>query len=187
MLSREALMVKKMLIAGIQGSGKTVLARYIARRFPRDTAVYTPHLEEWANEAVYLFKPRDFIADFPLWLRAFKQMKLRLLVVDEADLLFRHHFDTSPELRDLVINHRHFTPPRSLVFVTRRPQDIPPRITNTFEFIACFYLDAPQTYDMLERWAAGFGDAVRSLGYGSHDFILKYPGGLKRCRVRWEE
>ncbi len=182
-ISASGLAEKKVLICGVQGSGKTHLARFLVRRFSPYTAmVYTPFPDEWEAENVVLARPRDFVAEMPAWVMAFKaSRKLKVLVIDEADLLFRHHFDTNEQIRDLVIGHRHYG--KTLIFVTRRPQDIPARLYGTFEYLAIFTIDSPQVIDLLNRWVEGLGDLVRSLPYGSHQFIWRKIGEAPRVAV----
>lgn len=181
-ISRSYLANKKILVCGIQGSGKTYLAKWFSRMFQNQTAVYTPHVDEWANEKVVVFMPKDFIAEMPVWISVFKKSKLRFLVIDEADLLFKHHFDTNEEIRDLVINHRHYQ--KTLCFITRRPQDIPARLYGTFEILCIFTIDSPQVVELLNRWHENLGEMARNLPYGSYQFILKHIGAeAKVCVV----
>jgi chromosomal replication initiation ATPase DnaA len=171
-LSRNYLANKKILIAGIQGSGKTYLARAISRLFP--TLVYTPHLDEWRNEKVLAVKTNDFINEFPSWCEFFKVSKLKLLIADEADLLFRHHFDVSPSVKDLVINHRHYG--KTLCFITRRIQDIPAKLYGQFEILCLFTIESPQAIDLLNKYYPNLGEMVKQIPYGSHQFLLKHIG-----------
>jgi len=176
---RRFLQNKKILIAGIQGSGKTYLARQLAKTML--TMVYTPHWGEWLNDKVVLIKTDDFVANFPLWCQIFKTSKCEMLVVDEADLLFTKHWETNNAVRDLVINHRHYG--KSLVFVTRRPQDIPANLYGTFEILCLFSIESPQVIILLNRYYAGLGDMVKNLPYGSHQFVFKQIGGEPKVMI----
>lgn len=147
--------------------------------------VYTPHAEEWTGENVYLIKPDDFIRDFPNWCRYVKALVLKrkadFFVVDEADLLFRSHFDSCPAFRDLVINHRHYG--LGIAAVTRRVQDIPAKFYGMFEFLALFHIEAPQVVELLERYFEGLGRTVFNLNFERHEFALKEIGKAPRVMV----
>ncbi|MEM5867226.1 MAG: ATP-binding protein [Candidatus Aenigmatarchaeota archaeon] len=175
---------KKMLIAGIQGTGKTYLAKFLSKPFK--TMVYTPYLEEWKDEKVVLVRYKDFVQDYPFWcsqaIKFAKAKKINLFITDDADILFRHHFDTSQELREMVIGHRHYG--LALIFVTRRIQDIPTRIYGIMEFFALFTIEEPNAIAKLNQFYDGLGDLVKSLPYKSYQFILKEIGKKPvRCKV----
>ena len=167
---------KKMIIAGIQGSGKTFLAKSLSK--PYKVMVYTPYFEEWKNEDVILVQHKDFVLDYPFWcsqaIKFSKAKKINLFITDDADILFKHHFDTSQELRQMVIGHKHFN--LSLIFVTRRLQDIPTRIYGTMEYFALFTIEEPNTIRKLNEIYEGLGDMTKNLPYQSYQFVLKEIG-----------
>jgi len=168
---------KKILIAGIHGSGKTILAKDISKGFK--TAVYTPYPEEWKHEPVLLFEFTDFVNDFPLICRKIKQLalekKITLFIVDDADILFKTHFDVKQSVREMVISHRHWNN-LSLAFVTRRIQDIPAKIYGVCEFKALYTIDSPQAIDLLNKMHEELGDKVKAIPYESYNFYLKKIG-----------
>ncbi len=103
-----------------------------------------------------------------------KEKKINLFVIDEADMLFKTHFDTSPEFRDIIINHRHYG--LAIVLITRRIQDIPSKFYGMCEFIACFSMEDPLVIDKLNKFYSGFGDLVRTLKYESFTFVMRKIG-----------
>lgn len=167
---------KKVLIAGIQGSGKTYLARHMIRDFK--AMAYVANQSDWKNENIILTNPNDFVGEFPFWCKMAKSFalkrKINLFIADDIDTLFKSHFDTSPELRDIVINHRHYG--LTLIFITHRIQDVPAKIYGQFEILCLFSMESPQAIDLMNRYYEGLGDMVRSLPYGSHEFIYKHIG-----------
>lgn len=169
---------KKIIIAGIHGTGKTFLAQFISRRFK--TIVYSPYFEEWKNEDVAYIQTHDFINEFPSWcskvMALAQRNKVDLFVVDDADIMFRTHFDVSPQFRELHVKHRHLGKGLAIAYVTRRIQDIPTRIYGTCEFLALFSQESPQATELLNRFQEGLGDRVKAIPYGSYQFILKEIG-----------
>ena len=120
----------------------------------------------------------DFVGDFPFWCAQVKRFTDRHIVdafiIDDADLLFKTHFDVNPQLQDLVINNRHYG--LTLIFVSRRPQDIPTRIYGICEILCLFAIDSPHVIKLLNDYSDGLGDRVRELDPRSHDFIYKHSG-----------
>jgi len=176
----------KVLVAGLQGSGKTYLAKKIIKDSGLRTLVYTPHGDEWdKSDDVYLVKPDDFINDFEEWCKFVKvnaeEGKISCFMIDELDLIFKHHFDSSPVFRDLVINHRHYD--LRIIGVTRRIQDIPTNIYNTFEVLCLFKIEAPQVKDLLNRYHEGLGDMVYNLDFEKHEFVVKKIGQAPKIAV----
>lgn len=178
LLNQEYFSAKKILCAGVQGTGKTVLARYISKFFT--CAVYTPHDGEWINDDVMLLKPSDFIKEFPFICTVVKKMamanKINCFVIDECDLLIKNFFDISPEFMDLIINHRHFGDGLAIIAVTRRPQDLTEKVYGCFEILCLFTIEAPNVVRLLNNYAEGLGEVVKALPYNSHKFILKHIG-----------
>lgn len=167
---------KKILIGGIQGSGKTHLAKYLSKFFK--CAVYTPHGAEWRDTKAVLLKPDDFITDFNFFCKFIKlqaiKKKVNCFIIDEADMLFKTHFSSPSAFRDLVINHRHYK--LTLIFVTRRLQDIPAKFYGQCEIMCLFQIDNPHTVGILEKYYDGLGKKVRNLGYNSFDFYYRHIG-----------
>lgn len=178
-LNVSKLVGKKLLIGGIQGTGKTYLARKLAKNFK--CMVYTPHMDEWSKENVYLVRPTDFVSEFPQWCKLAKAYAekgvIDCFVIDECDLLWKSHFDSSYEFKDVIINHRHFGKKGLAIFaMTRRIQDIPAAYYGTFENMALFFIESPQTTRLLDEYAAELGQKVKGLNYDRHEFILKMLG-----------
>ena len=182
-LKRADLVNKKLLLAGLQDQGKTYLARYISRFFK--TMLYTSHYKTgdkdyamWRGEKVIIPRTSDFVREFPFWCVIAKRLallnKINCFIVDDCDLLFETHFTSIPQLNDLVINCAHYG--LTLIFTTRRPQDLATRVYEQCEILCLFPIDAPNAIAKYEEYSQGLGEVVKNLGYGSHDFILKFIG-----------
>ena len=166
---------KKYVISGIQGSGKTYLSQWISSLY-HTVHVYTPHWQEWEKIDVTVFKPTDYVDDFQFWLKIMKRGrgKIDCLIIDEADMLFRSHFDSSPDLRDLVINHRHYG--ISLVFITRRPQNIPTWIFEQCEYVATFKMEGVNVVKKFGDLDHRIPDLMDRIRYENHEFVIKKLG-----------
>lgn len=172
---------KNMLIGGLHQSGKTYLAKYISKIGNYKTLVFSPYEEEWINENVYYVKTNDYVKDFPKWCKNIinmaKKDEINLVIFDDADMLFRSHLDTSPELRTLVTGNSHFgSKGLGIIWITKRPQDIPTRIYNLCQIIAFFPMESPQVIKLLNNIYDGLGDTVKMLKWGTYEFILKKLG-----------
>jgi len=172
------LKAKAIVIAGIQGTGKTYLVKYLSRFF--NAMVYSPYAEEWAIEDVIYVHTSDFIKEFPIWcskaVSLAKKDKINLFIIDDADLIFRTHFDVCQSFRELHIKRRHLGSGLALAYCTRRPQDIPTKIYGSCEFWALFSNNSPQVIDLLNKLHTGLGDKVSTIDYQSFQFLLKEIG-----------
>jgi len=180
LLQREFLKNKKILITGLGGRGKTYLAHKFSFFFK--CLIYTHHKDDiekyWGHEKVFLAMPQDYVKEFPFWCLIAKRMatvgKINCFIVDDADAIFKSHFDTCPQLGDLVVNNWHYG--LAMIFISRRPQDLPTKVYNAFELLCLFPIEAPQAIKLLNQYSEGLGDLVRGLSYESHEFILKHIG-----------
>lgn len=171
---------KMLLIAGGHQTGKTYLVKYISRAYR--CAVYSPYKEEWNDENVIYCESSDHVAEFPFWCDAIMKMakanRINCAIFDDSDLLFRNFMDTSAQLRTLVTGYTHLNQKNgmTLIWITKRPQDIPPRIYGLCQVLALFPTESPQAIDMFNRIQEGLGDKVKAIPYGSYQFLLKEIG-----------
>lgn len=180
-LGKVQLKNKKILITGLGGRGKTYLAHEFSRFFK--CLVYTQHKDDikkyWgADPNITIASPKSFIKDFPFWCLIAKLMaenhKIDMFIVDDSDAIFKSHFDTCQELSDLTVNNWHYG--LGMMFLSRRPQDLPTKVYNAFEILCLFSIDAPQAIKILNDYSAGLGDQVKALPYESHEFYYKHVG-----------
>ena len=160
---------------GIQGSGKTELAKHLIKNNFKHPLVYGVHFYEWEKEPpkVTLFKPASHqLSDFNIFcgelIKGLKDNSLNYdaVVIDEADLFFSENFQVYDNINDLFINHRHYPKNKgiALILLTRRPQDIPAKVVESCEHLFIFAVSGenvkrklkeinPQIIELLENGA----------------------------------
>ena len=121
---------KKTIIAGIQGSGKTYLAKELLKNYK--AVVFTLNKDDVHNyfinrQNLMIIDDKDLIKNFEYWLKKCKEWKnenlINCIFIDDADVFFKNHMDTNATLRDIWANHRHYG--LTLIMVSHRLQDIP--------------------------------------------------------------
>lgn len=136
----------KTVIAGIQDSGKTYVAKKLILQFKKPL-VYAVHGYEWvdAPDKIDVFIPKDYkletfnefckklisnIKGMDSYGKDKKTKTYDALFIDEFDYFFSNNIDITQYdwINDLFINHAHYR--IALVGITRRVQDIP---TKFFE------------------------------------------------------
>lgn len=166
---------KKILIAGLTGSGKTEAAKFLSKKFK--TVVYTPHPDEWKKENVYLYRG-NFLEDFEPFMKNCKKWgkegKIKMVIVDESDLLYNNKQAIKTAFKDFLINHRHYN--IGLIMITRRPQNLPTQIYEEFHHMFLFSFESPNVTRKLNQIYEGLGDLVKTLKFREHKFVLKTLG-----------
>ncbi len=174
---------KKVLWAGLPKSGKSWGCREVSRFFK--PLVYTAHYVKgdrdynlWNRENVIVPTGFNFVKDFPFMCTLVKRLAqqgiIDLFIIDDADNLFKHHFDTCTQLQDLMINHTHWG--LTIFLVTRRPQSLPTDVYGQCEILALFSIESPQAIKLMNQYYEGLGDRVKELKYGAHDCWIKHVG-----------
>ena len=165
---------KKFAILGIQGSGKTVLAKFLSMKMP--TVIYTPHYYEWRRQnGVYIYYPYDYKNELDLFTVAFKQSKrFKMVIFDEFDMAFQNNAQLPHHMNDLIINHRHYG--KTVGFITRRPQDIPAKIIEQCHYLFIYTIEGKNVIQHLNDIHKGMGDMAKKIPYKSYHFILKEIG-----------
>jgi len=169
---------KKILIIGIQGSGKTVLAKKIAKtNFKKPIAYKVSEDFDKEGNWVYLYEPNDIYTDLNAFCEKViqwgKEKKIDCVIFDEADLFLPRYLQFN-KLKDLILKHRHYN--LALIFITRRMQDIPALIAEQMHYIYAFSLEGDNAIKKLNEIRSGFGDKVKILPYGSYKYYKKEIG-----------
>ena len=170
---RVSLKNKKVLICGLNGTGKTYLSKYLARHHKAFVITMNPH--EWETEDVIVGKCES-VNDFEYWLKSWKVLKgtIDMIILDDFDMFFRTHLDTLKEFSDLVYRNRHYGV--SVIAITRRPQNIPTKYYEIFEVLAIFTLESPTAIEKFNQIYNGLGELVKQLPYKSYKFVWKEIG-----------
>ena len=172
---------KKVLIFGIQGSGKTHFARRLIAEY-QNAFIYrvTGDFDNMSpqGQAPTIFKPTDKYLDLDLFLLTAKRLgerrKIDAVVLDELDLFTVETRLEQGPLNEWVLMHRHNN--CAFVGISRRPQDIPSKIFESAHVIVTFALDAPAVARKLRDLHADYEFLLPHLSIEKHNFIIKELG-----------
>jgi hypothetical protein len=172
---------RKIIISGMQHAGKTFLAERIASNF-KSPAIYSVNLDDranyWNKDNYILISTKDFIGEADYWfgkcIAWAKRGKIDCIVIDDADILFKTHFDVMPNLRDLWSNHYHYN--LTLILISHRLNDIPRRLYGQTEVYCLFTIEDLTTVQTCNELYGGMGDMIKSIPLGSYQFVLKFIG-----------
>jgi len=179
---------QKNCIFGIQGSGKTYFAQNgLATQFenPLIFVVNRDDVEGWTNVErahVYLAENRLAIGgEFSKFMsfahKNAREGKVDAIFIDEADLFFNSNYDLDPVTLDLVLNHRHIGPKgTAMIFMTRRPQDIPTKIVESSRFLFIFKLEGANAIQRFKEINPQIPPLIEQIDYKKFNFVVKEIG-----------
>ncbi len=161
---------KRFVILGVQGSGKTELAKIILRS-ARNSIVYDVH-HEYVGLNRYLVEHRQVdrrkrddpgIAELDHFVSQVVQGsgQVRLFVLDEANRYCPNKYPLPASILVLNDDQRH----DRIAFgtIARRAAQLNTDLTELAHYIFVFRLTGRNDYAFLEDTAVGLGDAVRDL------------------------
>jgi hypothetical protein len=171
---------KRCVIFGLQGSGKTELAKKLTET-QRAHIVYDVH-HEYIGFNRYLVEHRrvnikdkndpgirelnNVINNIVL-----KSGQVRLFVLDEANRYCPNHYPLPSSILVLNDDNRHDR--IGFISIARRPAQLNTDLTELAHYIFIFNLAGRNDYNYLEDTAVGLGDAARKLK--EHAFIVVFP------------
>jgi len=169
---------QKISIFGIQKSGKSFLAKKLLQFFD-SPVVFAPHRDDYADVArCFVYVPKDAEREFRglcnKVLEWAKAGKCDCFCIDEADMVVRGNWDMNPALNDLILNHRHYN--LALIFISRRPQDIPTKIVESCHYLFIFKLEGENALKKFRNIDRAVFDLFPSIEYGKFNFIVKPVG-----------
>jgi hypothetical protein len=187
----ENLREKKIFIGGIQGSGKTHAARILIQKHFATALIMrvTPDFDGIVQKGCKLKqaslvratgKPYMEVAEAMAESIVKGHIKPEVIVFDEADLLFQSHAELMPYMNELVIKHRHFKAAdgkgTSMIFITRRVQDIPAKITDSCHVRLFFPLEGKNAMTYIAGQDERIPELMQQLKYKDYRFVLKMIG-----------
>ena len=171
----------KTCVFGIQGSGKTYFVENHLLQAFKHPFVYRVHKEDFKStkKNVYVYDVIDTsLKELENTARLIKnygkEKVIDAFILDEADLFLKSMVAISPNMTDLILNHRHYN--LALIFITRRPQSIPTEIVETCENIFCFKVEGENVERKLRAIHPNFQTLLPKLDKNKYNFILKELG-----------
>jgi hypothetical protein len=166
----------KILIFGLNGTGKTYLAKYLSRFFK--SFVITLNPKEWIDEDVVIAECKT-IDDYEFWLNQYRNKfcsKLDCVIIDDFDVFFQSHLQSLPVFSELMFRNRHIGKGITIIAITRRIQNIPTRYYEIFEHLVGFTIESTNVIQKLNEIYDGLGDMIKALPYKSYIFVWKTVG-----------
>lgn len=173
----------KTTVMGIQGSGKTELAKQLTKQFKKPVwyLVNLDDLDNMPNHVAVIKAERRNLEELEIiigrLLQLAKQGKVDAIFIDEFDMFLNtnHDINNYPNINDLVINHRHYK--LAVIGITRRPQDIPTKYIESCEHMFVFALpNSDNTHRKFKSMDKDFEILLTQLTKDNHKFIYKQLG-----------
>ena len=177
----------KTCIFGIQESGKTFFAKNeVLSKFKKPIVFVVNKDDGWDKiKKAYVVQcenrlnvQNDFLNFIRGAYRLAMQGKIVAIFIDEAVLFIHSNWDICPELSDLILNHRHIPENTgvALVFMTRRPQDIPTKIVESSKNLVIFSLEGANAIRRFNEIHPQIPELIEKLDYEKHNFVFKTIG-----------
>jgi len=153
-------------IFGLNGTGKSYLAKYIARHY---NAVFFDVLNEHSNEFdSYVPTSKnypDIAKEFDYFLTRLQvrnKKKWNMIIVDEASRVFPNMRPLQPVMRSYIDTFRH-TQLNSIGFICRRPTQLFTDLVELSHYLFIFRLAGKNDIQYLNFLSVGLGDVVSQL------------------------
>jgi len=172
---------KRIILIGMQGSGKTTIAKKIIRAF-KNPLVYGVYSEEWEKEPnkIKMTIPKSFSAEaFNEFSEGLIQEQIKnktydALFVDDADLFFTNNLNNFESTNRLFISMRQLG--LSLVLASKRPQNLSTKTYENADLIFNFAVEGVNVKKYLENLHEKMKILLPKLSREKHNFILKEIG-----------
>ena len=182
--------MSRLTVIGLQGSGKTYLVKKAILDKEQQHLVIDPN-DEYDGYTRYVPRFTDdyekLKAEIKLVVKKLvlpncwsleqmeksgkdKPKRLKLLVIDEADLIAPARTNINSMLRNLIVKSRHLR--LDIVFISRRPTDLNAYIMDTSDKLVVFKQVGYNALKTLRALKLDSDKAIKQLDYAKHEFLL---------------
>lgn len=182
--------MSRLTVIGLQGSGKTYLVKKAildkesqhlvidpndeyngyTRYVPRFTDDYEKLTQEIKLAIKRLVLPNTWSLEQLEKTGKDKPKRLKLLVIDEADLIAPARTNINSMLRNLIVKSRHLR--LDIVFISRRPTDLNAYIMDTSDKLVVFKQVGYNALKTLRALKLDSDKVIKQLDYAKHEFLL---------------
>ena len=182
--------MSRLTVIGLQGSGKTYLVKKAildkeqqhlvidpndeydgyTRYVPRFTDDYEKLTQEIKLVIKKLVLPNCWSLEQMEKSGKDKPKRLKLLVIDEADLVAPARRNLNSMLRNLIVKSRHLR--LDIVFISRRPTDLNAYIMDTSDKLVVFKQVGYNALKTLRALKLDSDKVIKQLDYAKHEFLL---------------
>lgn len=165
---------KRFVIFGLQGSGKTILAKHILSQEPAHFVFDTLHEYKGFNRYLPLQRDTRGIPELEtlIEIAIIRSKAVRLFIIDEAN----RFCPSKIPLPQAVLNLNDFQRHYGIAFgaIARRPVQLFTDLTELAHYMFIFNLKGKNDCAYLDAIVLGLGDAVSQLQ--SYHFVVVSPG-----------
>ncbi len=180
----------RITIIGLQGSGKTYLAKKAFLDREPHHLVIDPN-DEYAGYTRYVPKYSDdyerLVEEIKIAVRKLvipntwsieqlekkgkdKPDRLKLLVIDEADLILPAKHNINAAIRNLIVKSRHLR--LDIIFISRRPTDLNAYVMDVSDYLIVYKQVGYNALKTLRALKLDSDKAIKELDYDNHEFLL---------------
>lgn len=180
--------INKILVVGLQGSGKTYAVTELFEKRDPNTFVIDPQKEHDSAPFRYIPKHKGefdkLSAEMNQVIKKFiipncdklenkkrKERALNTVIFDEADLYFPTGKMMPHYAREFFVDCRHLML-TNVITITRRITDINYYIHNTADYIIAFKQAGSTDLSTLDRLKKGAKNAMQDISYEKHEFLF---------------
>ena len=180
----------RITIIGLQGSGKTYLAKKAFLDREPQHLVIDPN-DEYAGYTRYVPKYTDdyerLVEEIKIAVRKLvipntwsieqlekkgkdKPDRLKLLVIDEADLILPAKHNINGAIRNLIVKSRHLR--LDIIFISRRPTDLNAYVMDVSDYLIVYKQVGYNALKTLRALKLDSDKSIKDLDYENHEFLL---------------
>lgn len=183
--------MSRLTVIGLQGSGKTYLVKKaILDKEPHHLVIdpndeygdeYTRYIPRFTDDYEKLTQEIKLVVKKLVLSNCWsleqmqksgkdKPKRLKLLVIDEADLIAPARTNINSMLRNLIVKSRHLR--LDIVFISRRPTDLNAYIMDTSDKLVVFKQVGYNALKTLRALKLDSDKVIKKLDYAKHEFLL---------------